>query len=174
MLAAPANSAWRAASLTSSIVTAMSVASVAETVMSPAMSRSAPVRTWAPVVLSTFTVTAPCETETTLASGAGAASRAGHDTVHGPTAKPAQHVKPGDDVRERIEGRARIVQVVRPIAKRVGAPVAEACYVDHSPPPPPRTERPATVAQRDRGAGRPTQRERRDLDKLKDGYRPYF
>ncbi|MFD7732329.1 RNA-binding S4 domain-containing protein [Kitasatospora phosalacinea] len=107
-------------------------------------------------------------------SAAGAACRAGHVKVNGATAKPAQHVKPGDDVRVRIEGRERIVRVVRPIAKRVGAPVAEACYTDHSPPPPPRTERPATVAQRDRGAGRPTKRERRDLEKLKDGYRPYF
>ncbi|WP_282203218.1 RNA-binding S4 domain-containing protein [Kitasatospora fiedleri] len=107
-------------------------------------------------------------------SAAGAACRAGHVKLNGATAKPAQHVKAGDDVRVRIEGRERVVQVVRPIAKRVGAPVAETCYVDHSPPPPPRTERPAAVAQRDRGAGRPTKRERRDLDRLKDGYRPYF
>ncbi|BAJ31891.1 MULTISPECIES: RNA-binding S4 domain-containing protein [Kitasatospora] len=107
-------------------------------------------------------------------SAAGAACRAGHVKVNGATAKPAQHVKPGDDVRVRVEGRERIVRVVRPIAKRVGAPVAETCYVDHSPPPPPRSERPAAVAQRDRGAGRPTKRERRDLEKLKDGYRPYF
>ncbi|GLW67850.1 hypothetical protein Kpho02_01490 [Kitasatospora phosalacinea] len=107
-------------------------------------------------------------------SAAGAACRAGHVKVNGATAKPAQHVKPGDDVRVRIEGRERIVRVVRPIAKRVGAPVAETCYVDHSPPPPPREERPAAVAQRDRGAGRPTKRERRDLDRLRDGYRPYF
>ncbi|MFJ5880804.1 RNA-binding S4 domain-containing protein [Kitasatospora cineracea] len=106
-------------------------------------------------------------------SAAGAACRAGHVKVNGATAKPAQHVKAGDDVRVRAEGRERIVQVVRPIAKRVGAPVAETCYVDHSPPPPPRTERPAAVAQRDRGAGRPTKRERRDLDRLKDGHRPH-
>ncbi|WP_033219149.1 RNA-binding S4 domain-containing protein [Kitasatospora phosalacinea] len=107
-------------------------------------------------------------------SAAGAACRAGHVKVNGATAKPAQHVKPGYDVRVRVEGRERVVRVVRPIAKRVGAPVAETCYVDHSPPPPPREERPAAVARRERGAGRPTKRERRDLDRLKDGYRPYF
>ncbi|GGQ87132.1 RNA-binding S4 domain-containing protein [Kitasatospora griseola] len=107
-------------------------------------------------------------------SAAGAACRAGHVKVNGATAKPAQHVKAGDDVRVRIEGRERIVQVVRPIAKRVGAPVAETCYVDHSPPPPPRAERPAEIGLRDRGAGRPTKRDRRDLEKLRDGYRPYF
>jgi ribosome-associated heat shock protein Hsp15 len=47
----------------------------------------------------------------------------------------------------------------------VGAPVAAECYVDNSPPPPPR-EAVAPVALRDRGAGRPTKRERRDLDRL--------
>ncbi|MFJ1751726.1 RNA-binding S4 domain-containing protein [Kitasatospora sp. NPDC088134] len=107
-------------------------------------------------------------------SAAGAACRAGHVKLNGAAAKPAQHVKPGDDVRVRIEGRERIVKVVRPIAKRVGAPVAETCYEDHSPPPPPREERPAGVAVRERGAGRPTKRDRRDLEKLKDGHRPYF
>ncbi|MEV4556843.1 S4 domain-containing protein [Kitasatospora sp. NPDC049285] len=98
-------------------------------------------------------------------SAAGAACRAGHVKLNGASAKPAQHVKPGDDVRVRVEGRERVVQVVRVIAKRVGAPVAETCYVDHSPPPPPREERIGIVV-RDRGAGRPTKRDRRETDRL--------
>ncbi len=55
--------------------------------------------------------------------------------------------------------------VSRIITKRVGAAVAAECYVDKSPPPPPREET-VTVAVRARGAGRPTKRERRSIDKL--------
>jgi ribosome-associated heat shock protein Hsp15 len=57
------------------------------------------------------------------------------------------------------------VVIVRVITKRVGAPVAAECYIDNSPPRPPR-EQVAAVAVRDRGAGRPTKRERRSMDKL--------
>ncbi len=93
------------------------------------------------------------------------ACRAGHVRVNGVRAKPAQLIRPGDEVRLRQEGRMRIVIVVRVIAKRVSAAVAAECYTDHSPPPPPREEA-APVAVRDRGAGRPTKRERRSLEKL--------
>jgi ribosome-associated heat shock protein Hsp15 len=57
------------------------------------------------------------------------------------------------------------VVVVRVIAKRVGAPVAAECYIDNSPPSPP-SEEAAAVPVRDRGAGRPTKRERRSIEKL--------
>jgi ribosome-associated heat shock protein Hsp15 len=52
------------------------------------------------------------------------------------------------------------------IVKRVGAAVAVDCYVDHSPPPPEREELGASF-QRDPGAGRPTKRDRRQLDRLR-------
>ncbi|SEL66225.1 RNA-binding S4 domain-containing protein [Streptacidiphilus jiangxiensis] len=99
-------------------------------------------------------------------SAAGAACRAGHVRVNGERAKPAQPVRVGDEVRLRQEGRERIVIVQRTIAKRVGAPVAAECLIDKSPPPPPRELAPA-VPVRDRGAGRPTKRERRDIDRLR-------
>ncbi|WP_342742727.1 hypothetical protein [Nonomuraea jiangxiensis] len=51
------------------------------------------------------------------------------------------------------------------ITKRVGAAVAPECYVDKSPPPPPR-EKTVAVAVRAHGAGHPTKRERCSLDKL--------
>jgi ribosome-associated heat shock protein Hsp15 len=93
------------------------------------------------------------------------ASRGGHVRVNGVRVKPAHAVRVGDEVRLRHEGRERVVVVSRIITKRVGAAVAAECYVDNSPPPPPREEA-VTVAVRARGAGRPTKRERRSIDKL--------
>ncbi|MGK3204556.1 RNA-binding S4 domain-containing protein [Amycolatopsis sp. MEPSY49] len=93
---------------------------------------------------------------------AAAACRGGHVRVNDKPAKPATTVVPGDEVRLRIGGTTRILDVVRVIQKRVGAPDAVTCYVDRTPKPPPETAIP--VARRDRGAGRPTKRERRVLD----------
>ncbi len=78
----------------------------------------------------------------------------------------AQAVKEGDEVRLRHGGHERIVVVKRLVRKRVGAPVAAECYLDNSPPPPPR-EAVAPAGTRDRGAGRPTKRERRELEQLR-------
>lgn len=98
-------------------------------------------------------------------SAAAEACRSGHVRVNGATAKPAQPVRRGDEVRIRIGGVERIVIVERVITKRVGPPVAALCLIDNSPPPPSR-ELLATVPRRDRGAGRPTKRERRETDRL--------
>ena len=86
--------------------------------------------------------------------------------VNGERAKAAQPVRVGDEVRLRTADAERTVTVARLVVKRVGAIVAAECLVDLTPPPPPKEERPLTVL-RDRGAGRPTKRERRDLEKLR-------
>ncbi|WP_067833665.1 RNA-binding S4 domain-containing protein [Actinomadura kijaniata] len=99
-------------------------------------------------------------------SQATAACRGGHVRVNDERAKPATPVKPGDEVRVRHEGRERIVVVKKVIRKRVGAPVAAECLVDNSPPPPPRGVL-MPVARRERGAGRPTKRDRRELERLR-------
>jgi len=99
-------------------------------------------------------------------SSATAACRAGHVRVNGDRAKSAQPVRIGDEVRVRSNGFDRILIVSRIVVKRVGATVAAECFVDKTPPPPPREEV-ALVPMRDRGAGRPTKRERRDIDKLR-------
>jgi ribosome-associated heat shock protein Hsp15 len=98
-------------------------------------------------------------------SAATAAAKAGHVTVNDERAKPAQTVRVGDVVRVRIDGDERILQVARLIAKRVGAPIAAECIVDLTPPKPPREERPMMIV-RDRGAGRPTKRDRRAIERL--------
>ena len=49
-------------------------------------------------------------------------------------------------------------------------PIAGECYVDNSPPPPPR-EATVDIPVRDRGAGRPTKRDRRELEHLRGDLR---
>ncbi|MFD9358024.1 RNA-binding S4 domain-containing protein [Streptomyces sp. NPDC060031] len=97
---------------------------------------------------------------------AAGACRAGHVKVNGERAKPAQLVRAGDEVRLFHAGRERVVVVKRPVAKRVGPPVAAECLIDNSPPPPTPVEA-AVVGIRDRGAGRPTKRERREIETLR-------
>lgn len=103
-------------------------------------------------------------------SAAASACRAGHVRVNAERAKPAQPVREGDEVRLRHAGRERVVIVRRLLSKRVGAPVAEECYVDNSPPPPVRADL-AAVGLRGRGAGRPTKRDRRELERLRGARR---
>lgn len=106
-----------------------------------------------------------CVRLTKSRSLAAAACKAGHVRVNGERVKPAQAVHVGDEVRLYHAGRERIVVVSRLLAKRVGAPVAAECFVDNSPPPPPREDAFA-LGVRDRGAGRPTKRDRREMERL--------
>jgi len=95
-----------------------------------------------------------------------AACRAGHVRVNGDRAKPAVLVRPGDRVVIRGGGTERTVEVVGILAKRVGAEVAARAYIDHTPAaPPPKFVAPPSV--RDPGTGRPTKKERRQLDRLR-------
>ncbi len=97
-------------------------------------------------------------------ASASTACQGGHVTVNGTAAKPATHVKVGDQVVVRLDQRERLLEVARVIEKRVGAPVAAECLVDHSPPLPDVDRTPPPLA-RDRGAGRPTKRDRRQIDR---------
>jgi ribosome-associated heat shock protein Hsp15 len=91
------------------------------------------------------------------------ACRGGHVKVNGTSAKPATPVSVGDTVAVRVHGTDRVVEVVQLIDKRVGASIAAGCFIDHTPPVA-EVDR-TSVATRERGAGRPTKRERRDLDR---------
>ncbi|WP_348788098.1 S4 domain-containing protein [Leifsonia sp. NPDC080035] len=99
-------------------------------------------------------------------SAASDACKAGHLKVNGDRAKPSQPVKVGDEVRAFVAGSEKIYIAKRLIVKRVGAAVAADCFEDRTPPPPPKTEAPATVV-RERGAGRPTKRDRRLIERLR-------
>ena len=89
---------------------------------------------------------------------------AGHVQVNGLSAKPSTKVRAGDRVEAFIADRVRLVEVVRPIESRVGAPVAATCYVDHSPPVLPQTGPQISPV---RGEGRPSKRLRRELERLR-------
>ncbi|UNX55807.1 RNA-binding S4 domain-containing protein [Georgenia sp. TF02-10] len=99
-------------------------------------------------------------------SQATAACRAGHVRVGGERAKPATTLRVGDEVVVRGGERERVLLVREVLHKRVGAPAAAAAVVDNSPPPPPRVLQPA-LPRRERGAGRPTKRERREITRLR-------
>lgn len=91
-----------------------------------------------------------------------------HVRLNGSIVKASAQVKVGDRIEAWITKRARIVEVVKVIDKRVGRPVALECYVDHSPPIA-KIERVPATAVRDAGAGRPTKRDRRKIDKFRHG-----
>lgn len=99
-------------------------------------------------------------------SAATTACRAGHVRLNGDRAKAAALVRPGDEIRVRTGEGDRTVIVQRLLVKRVGAPVAQEAMIDRTPPPVPREER-VSVGERDRGAGRPTKRDRRDIERLR-------
>ena len=100
-------------------------------------------------------------------SDAAGACRAGHVRVNGKAAKPATAVKVGDLVEAHLARRERIVVVEKVITRRVGAAIAIDCFEDRSPPPPERDGPVPLFGVRDRGAGRPTKRDRRQIDRLR-------
>ena len=103
-------------------------------------------------------------------SEAADAVKAGHVKLNGNATKPAQQVVPGDRVRVLRNHHEHDLEVLATVRKRVGAPVARTCYIDHAPPPPPKEFMPA-LPVRDRGAGRPTKRDRRQMEKFRGGFR---
>lgn len=94
----------------------------------------------------------------------------GRVKVNGTIAKPATKVTIGDRVQATRKDRVIVYEVAGLIEKRMSATRAAECVIDRSPPPPERSpdfiETPV-FAQRDRGSGRPTKRDRRMIDKLR-------
>lgn len=92
------------------------------------------------------------------------AVRGGHVRLNGDPVKPARVIKPGDKITVKEPGWVREFEVRQLLKKRVGHTLAIEAYVDNSP------ERPSQLSvamgRRDRGAGRPTKRDRRAIDHL--------
>ena len=88
--------------------------------------------------------------------------------VNEQAAKPAKALRPGDMIRVTLpQGRRRILKVAALDDRRGSATIARALYEDLTPPEPPRPRWAAPPA-RPPGAGRPTKRERRALDRLRE------
>lgn len=77
-------------------------------------------------------------------------------------------VSPGDVLTMMIHERLMVWRILAPGERRGPASEAATLYEDLSPPPVPRAERPAPIALRDPGAGRPTKKDRRAIDRLSD------
>lgn len=98
-------------------------------------------------------------------SAANKAVDGGHVRLNDAPVKPAHSVVPGDVVTVREPGWERRYEVRQTIQKRVGAPVARTCYIDRTPAKPEYLLA-GPVARRDRGAGRPTKKDRREIERL--------
>jgi ribosome-associated heat shock protein Hsp15 len=85
--------------------------------------------------------------------------------------KPARRVKPGELVEARRGDRRFVLVVVETASRRLSATKAAEAYEDRSPPPDPRPSSglgpPLPPGQRDRGAGRPTKKDRRAINRLR-------
>ena len=86
--------------------------------------------------------------------------------VNGEAAKPAKQVRAGDRVEITVRNGKRILKVVELSERRGPAMAARQLYEDLTPPAPPRA-RQAKPPYRPPGAGRPTKRERRSIDRLR-------
>lgn len=105
-------------------------------------------------------------------SKASDACQSGKVKINDEVAKPAKNLEVGDTVQVRKKNIRYTFKVEKLIEKRVGAPIAVTCYQDLTPEEEKAKEkmRPqdsvfyAAGAYREKGKGRPTKKERRDLD----------
>ena len=97
-------------------------------------------------------------------SQAAKACVAGHIKVDGESIKAAKTVGVGNEIEAHTPGGLRIVVILLLHDKRGPASLARTLYEDHTPPPPPREP---PNARRERGAGRPTKRERREIERFR-------
>jgi ribosome-associated heat shock protein Hsp15 len=82
-------------------------------------------------------------------------------------AKPSRLVQPDDVLTLAVHGRIRVLKILDPGTRRGPASEAQQLYEDLSPPVstrPARTPPPRPQALREKGAGRPTKRDRRRIE----------
>ncbi len=79
-------------------------------------------------------------------------------------AKPSRNVKPDDVLTFALGEHTRVLKVLAPGTRRGPAPEARLLYADLAPPAPRPPPGGPFTAERDRGSGRPTKKERRDRD----------
>jgi ribosome-associated heat shock protein Hsp15 len=102
-------------------------------------------------------------------TAATAACTGGRVTVQGEPAKPATRLTVGDRVGIRRPDRTLVYEVVELVERRGSAAVAAGCFRDESPAAAgrPSAQQAPPGAARARGEGRPTKRDRRQIDRLR-------
>ncbi|MEO8602457.1 MAG: RNA-binding S4 domain-containing protein [bacterium] len=93
---------------------------------------------------------------------ASAACDGGKITVNGVTAKAHKLIRAGDEIVVNTPDGRRILKVLDLAERRGPASVARTLYEELTPAPPPRDP---SLPQRERGSGRPTKRDRRQMDR---------
>ncbi|HEX8171079.1 MAG TPA: RNA-binding S4 domain-containing protein [Thermoanaerobaculia bacterium] len=93
------------------------------------------------------------------------ACKGGHVKLNGQRVKPAAAVKEGDVIEFYANDRFRRVIVQGLPETSVSKELARTMYLDESPPP--QKVDVVTTILRDRGTGRPTKKDRRELDKVR-------
>ena len=84
--------------------------------------------------------------------------------------QPSRQIVRGDVLTITLDRKVLVLKVVEPGARRGPYEEARLLYEDMSPPPVARQKGPAALAPyREAGSGRPTKRERRQMDKWKSG-----
>lgn len=101
--------------------------------------------------------------------------RSGKVKINQTNAKPASNVQTGDTVIVKKNGFNFQFKVLEIIEKRVAAPIAQQCYQDQTPLEELNKYQDWFVGKygaevRDKGAGRPTKKDRREIDDFKDNY----
>lgn len=98
------------------------------------------------------------------------ACQAGHVKIGGHTVKPARPVRPGETISARVvSGVTRTLRVVGVSDRRVGPKGVGAFFEDLTPPEELERAKRSLAGQvlsRPKGAGRPTKRERRQMDRF--------
>jgi ribosome-associated heat shock protein Hsp15 len=92
--------------------------------------------------------------------------------INGDNAKPSSPVKVGDDLHAKVNGNLKIYKVTALLEKRVGAALVANYCIDSSPEPDKDLFFDGSKPQfgiRERGAGRPTKLDRRDIETFLDG-----
>lgn len=81
--------------------------------------------------------------------------------------KASTAVRPGDVIVFTRNERLRVIHILACAERRGPASEAQTLYEDQSPPPPKKSDPPSSPFSRERGAGRPTKKDRRALAALK-------
>ncbi len=97
---------------------------------------------------------------------AAAACNGGKVDINEQVAKPSRPVRRGDLLHITLTRTKKIVRVRALAARRGSGAEATLLYEDLTPPPPPKEARLLPPVYRPRGAGRPTKRERRLIDRI--------